>query len=111
MTVKFNVKNVGPPAVKRMVRSKGAVKIPANFNSIIPFEFRDFIFVFKKIYQLGNNGDVFSYIVDVYTAMVQVININTENVYSLKNNKLNTVQNYEKKVVISEIVFFNSQFR
>ena len=46
---------------------------------------------------MGNEGGIFSHIVDIHTAMVQVINTSTENVYLPKNNKLNTVQDYEKK--------------
>ena len=39
MTVKFNVKKVGPP-IKRVVRSSGIIKISAKFNSNIFFRLR-----------------------------------------------------------------------
>ena len=34
---------------------------------------------------------------DAHTVIIQIINTSTENVYLLKNNKLNIVQDYEKK--------------
>ena len=120
MTIKFNMKNINPP-VKRIVRSNKLMRISAKFYSAIFFKLRgknglppgrDFMFIAKKIDQLGNNGDVFSHIVDAHTAMVQIINANTENVYLFKNNKLNTIYKYEKKCYLTkaENVFLTINF-
>ena len=69
MTAKLNVRNIG----KRMVRFNGVIKIPAKSTSVIPFKLRgkngalplgrDFMFILKRIDQLGNDGGVclFSY--------------------------------------------------
>ena len=100
MSVKLNVNNIGP-SVKRVVRSKKKFKIPTKFNSVVFFILRgkngglppghDFIFVPKKIDQLKNNGGVLSYIVDVHTVLVQIMNTSSENGYLFKNNKLNII--------------------
>ena len=55
MTVKFNMRNIGPP-VKRVLRSNEFIKIPAKFSQIILFKLRgngsptgrDFMFIPKK---------------------------------------------------------------
>ena len=57
ISIKFNVKNIGPP-IKRMVGSNGIIKISAKSSSVIPFRLRgkndglstgrDFMFIQKK---------------------------------------------------------------
>ena len=104
MSVKFNVNNIGPP-VKRVIRSSGIIKIPTKFNSTNFFKLRgnglptgrDFMFIPKRIDQLGNDGGIFFNIVDINTALVQIINTNPQNVYLFKTSKLNIVQNYKKE--------------
>ena len=54
---------------------------------------RDFIFIPKEIDQLGNDGGILFYIVDINT----LLNTNPQTVYLFKNRKLNIVQNDEKE--------------
>ena len=86
--VKFNVKNFGPP-IKQVIRFNGVMKIPARFNSIIPFKLRgknfpagrDIMFISKRIDQLKNNDGFLSHIINFHTISVQVINTSSKNVY------------------------------
>lgn len=105
LTVKLNVKNVGPP-VKRAVRSSNATKVPARSSTTIPFKLRgkeslpagrDFMFMSQRIDRLGVAGGVLSHIVDAQTAVVQVLNATAEDVYIPKNSKLGIIQDYEEE--------------
>ena len=96
--IKFNIKNIDF-SIKRVVRFSNVIKILIKFNIVIFFKLRDnnlfidrdFIFVLKKINRLKSENDVLLYIVDVYIAIVHVININSKNIYLLKNSKLNII--------------------
>lgn len=77
ITIKLNLKNIGPP-IKQMVHSNKIIKFPTKCNSTIFFKPRgnglptnlDFIFIPKKIDQLKNNAGVLSYIINVYILWV-----------------------------------------
>ena len=93
-----------------MARFGGIIEISTNFKSTIPFKIRnenglptkrDFIFIPKKNNQLGDDGGIIFHIVDSHTAIILIINTNTENVYLFKNNKLNIFQNYKKKCYLT----------
>ena len=42
-----------------------------------------------------------SYIVDVCTVLVQIMNTSSKNVYLFKNNKFGIVQNYEQECYLA----------
>ena len=105
MIVKLNVKNVDF-SMKRMMRFNNVTKISTRFNITISFKLRDknslstnrnFMFTSQRIDRLKIVDDVFSHIVNVYISIVQVMNVNTENVFIFKNSKLDIIQKYEKK--------------
>ena len=102
--IKFNIKNIDS-SIKRVVRFDKTIKILTKFNIVISFKLcnnslsidRDFIFVSKRIDRLENKNDILLYIVDIYIAIVYIINVNLKNIYLFKNSKLNIIQNYKKK--------------
>ena len=105
MTTKFNVKNVDF-SIKKIIRFNNATKISIRFNIIISFKLRDknilsierdFMFIFQRIDRLNFVDDVFSHIVDVYTFVIHVMNVNIEEIFIFKNSKLNIIQNYAEK--------------
>ena len=85
--------------VKRVVHFNKIIKMSIKFNIVIFFKLRDnnlsidrdFIFVLKRIDRLKSENDVLLYIVDAYIAIVHVINVNSKNIYLLKNSKLNII--------------------
>ena len=114
MMIEFNM-NTDPP-IKRVVRSNEIIKIPAKFNQ---FFFPNYVVMIyrqgrilysfeKKIDQLRKDGVVF--FVDIDTAIMQIMNTSSKNVYLFKTNKLNIVQ---KILLFNECKkqFFNNQFR
>ena len=104
LTIKLNIKNV-ESTINRVTRVNNVIKISIKFNTTISFKLRDkkklfidrdFIFVFQRIDRLKIDDDMLSHIIDVHIAIVLIQNINFENVYFFKNNKLKIVQVYEK---------------
>ena len=55
------------------------------------------MFYFVKIIKLKNKKEIFLYIIDAHTKIMQIYNTNFENVFISKNNRLKIVQKYEKK--------------
>ena len=92
-----------------MIRVNEIIKILIKLIFTIDFKLReknnlfidnDFMFTFSRIKRLNSNENVFFHIINVYTKMIQINNINFKNVYILKNTRLKFVQKYEK-------IFFN----
>ena len=55
------------------------------------------MFISQRIDRLNFENDVLSYIVDVYTTIIQIRNINVDDIFLFKNYRINTIQKYEKK--------------
>ena len=111
MIVKLNIKN-DDFSIKRVIRVNNVTKISTRFNITISFKLRDknslsidrnFMFIFQRIDRLKFVDDVLLYIVDVRIFVIQIMNVNTKKIFIFKNNKLNIISNYEKKIVFSSI--------
>ena len=109
-------------SIKRIIKINDVIKISVHSVIIISFKFRDkidlsndknFMFVFKRIDRLNVENDIMFHIVDAYTIVVQVRNVNSNNVYLFKNIKLKVVQKYEKEkcyFVVSKDVHLTTNF-
>ena len=103
--IQLNVINANSQ-IKRVTRVNEIIKISIKSIFTIFFKLReknnlfierDFMFTFSRIERLNQNENVFFHIIDAHTEMIQANNINSENVYILKNTRLRLVQEYEKK--------------
>ena len=106
--VQLNVTNADSQ-IKRVVRVSETIKISIKSTTTISFKLRDqnslsterdFMFISSRIERLNQNENVLSHIIDAHIEMIQIHNINSKNVYILKNTRLEFVQKYEKKNVI-----------
>ena len=103
--IKLNVIN-RDVFVKQQIKINDVIKISTRFCVIISFKLRDkfrlsndknFMFISQRIDRLNFENDVLSYIVDVYTTIIQIRNINVDDIFLSKNCRINTIQKYEKK--------------
>ena len=103
--IKLNVVN-RDISIKRQMKINDVIKISTRFCVIISFKLRDkfklsndknFMFISQRIDRLNFENDVLSYIVDVYTTIIQIRNINVDDIFLSKNCRINTIQKYEKK--------------
>ena len=103
--IQFNVTNTNS-SIKRIARVNEIIKISIKSVTTISFKLRDknslfierdFMFTSSRIERLNHDENVLSHIIDVYIEMIQIHNINSKNVYILKNTRLELVQKYEKK--------------
>ena len=107
--IQFNVNNANLQ-IKRVIRVNEIIKISIRSIFTIFFKLReknnllierDFMFTFSRIERLNSNENVFFHIIDAYTKMIQINNVNSENVYIFKNTRLKFVQKYEKKMLFN----------
>ena len=105
LIIKFNVKNADS-IIKRVTRASNVTTIFVKSSTAILFKLRekealsinrDFMFVSQRIDRLRNENDVLSHIIDVNTIVVLMQNVNFEDVFLLKFNKLDIIQDYEEK--------------
>ena len=103
--VQLNVTNADPQ-IKRVARASETIKISVKSATTIPFKLRDqdslptgrdFMFTSSRIERLDQDEDVLSHIIDAHTEMIQMHNTNSEDVYILKNTRLELVQKYEEE--------------
>ena len=60
------------------------------------------MFIFQRLKLLKFENDIFSHIIDVYIEVIQVQNSNSKTIYIFKNNKINIIQKYEKKMLFNK---------
>ena len=103
--VQLNVTNADSQ-IKRVVRVSETIKISVKSATTISFKLRDqnslsterdFMFISSRIERLNQDEDVLSHIIDAHIEMIQVHNINSKDVYILKNTRLELVQKYEEE--------------
>ena len=103
--IQFNVTNANSQ-IKRVVRVNEIIKISIKSITTISFKLRDqdslsterdFMFISSRIERLNQNEDVLSHIIDAHIEMIQIHNINSKDVYILKNTRVELVQKYEEK--------------
>ena len=103
--IQLNVTNTDS-SIKRIARVNEVIKISIKSTTTISFKLRDknnlfierdFMFTSSRIERLNHDEDVLSHIIDAHIEMIQIHNINSKNVYILKNTRFELVQKYEKK--------------
>ena len=103
--IQLNVMNANSQ-IKRVVRVSEIIKISIKSITTISFKLRDqdnlfierdFMFISSRIERLNQDEDVLSHIIDAHIEMIQVHNINSKDVYILKNTRLELVQKYEEE--------------
>ena len=103
--IQLNVTNTNS-SIKRVARVNEVIKISVKSATIISFKLRDknnlsterdFMFTSSRIERLNHDENVLFHIIDAHTEMIQIHNINSKDVYILKNTRLELVQKYEKK--------------
>ena len=105
MIVKLTIVN-REISMKRIIRFVERIKIFVRFNIVISFKLRDkvklfvdrdFMFISQRIDRLKTSDGVLSHIVNVNIEIVMIQNANHEKIFILKNNRIDVIQNYEKK--------------
>ena len=103
--IQFNVTNTNL-SIKRVVRVNEIIKISIKSTTTISFKLRDknslsiehdFMFTSSRIERLNHDEDVLSHIIDAHIEIMQMHNINSKDVYILKNTRLEFVQKYEEE--------------
>ena len=103
--IKLNVIN-RDVFVKRQIKVNDVIKISIRSYIIILFKLRDkfrlsnnkdFMFISQRIDRLDFENNVLSHIVDVYTTIEQICNINVNDIFLFKNCRINIIQKYKKK--------------
>lgn len=102
ITVKFNIKNIGPPT-KRVVRFNGIIN-QIQFNCPVQITRRKRWFTDMPKFHVHLEKKLINWetlVVNVHTVIIQIKNINSKNDYLPKNNKLNIVQKYKKNCYLT----------
>lgn len=93
----------GGERIKRTIRSEANVTIPAHSCSTVPIKYRgsrlpdrDMLFNPNDIEKLGQEGGVFSHIVDANFSVVQIRNTTSKPVSIARNEQLGTLTDYEE---------------
>ena len=93
-------------SIKRLIKAVDDLKI--FINSIITIFYKlknkfdllinkNFMFISQRFDRLKQKNDIFFHIVDVHIDVMQIRNIINSTIYIFKNNKINVIQEYEKK--------------
>ena len=91
--------------VKRIIRAQAVTTMSFHSIFVISIKFRDsklstnrnYMFNFNHLKRLNKKIDVFSHIVNVNFCIVQIRNTTNKSIFISKNERLKTLQKYEKK--------------